>query len=73
MLEIFDQHGPDSFLGKTASIMMGSSETTFYIMTVYFGAVGVKKVRHTLTACLIADAAGISAAVVIGYLLYSGN
>ena len=73
MLEIFDLHGPDSFLGKTASIMMGSSETTFYILTVYFGAVQVKKVRHTLLACLCADAAGISAAVVIGYLLYGGQ
>src|SRR4051812_8180731 len=70
MLEIFDLHGPDSFLGKTASIMMGSSETTFYILTVYFGAVGVKKVRHTLLACLCADAAGISTAVVLGYLFY---
>jgi spore maturation protein SpmB len=72
MLEIFDLHGPDSFLGKTASIMMGSSETTFYILTVYFGAVGVKKVRHTLIACLCADVAGISTAVVVGYLFYHG-
>jgi spore maturation protein B len=72
MLEIFDLHGPDSFLGKTASIMMGSSETTFYILAVYFGAVGVKKVRHTLIACLCADAAGISTAVVLGYLFYHG-
>jgi spore maturation protein B len=70
MLEIFDLHGPDSFLGKTASIMMGSSETTFYILTVYFGAVGVKKVRHTLIACLCADVAGICTAVVVGYLFY---
>ena len=70
MLEIFDVHGPDSFLGKTASIMQGSTETTFYILTVYFGAIQVKKIRHTLPACLIADAAGISAAVVLGYLLF---
>jgi spore maturation protein SpmB len=51
---------------------MGSSETTFYILTVYFGAVGVKKVRHTLLACLCADVAGISTAVVLGYLFYHG-
>jgi spore maturation protein B len=70
MLEIFDQYGPDSFLGNTASMMMGSSETTFYILAVYFGAVGVKKVRHTLVACLCADAAGMSTALVLGYLLY---
>ena len=69
MLEIFDTHGPDSFLGKTASIMMGSTETTFYILTVYYGSIQVKKIRHTLPACLIADAAGICAAVILGYLL----
>ena len=70
MVEIFDTHGPDSFLGKTASIMMGSTETTFYILSVYYGSIQIKKIRHTLHACLIADAAGITAAVVIGYLLY---
>ncbi len=73
MLEIFDQYGPDSFLGNTASMMMGSSETTFYILAVYFGAVGVKKVRHTLVACLCADAAGMGTALVLGYLLYHGQ
>jgi len=70
MIEIFDTHGPDSFLGKTASIMMGSTETTFYILTVYYGSINIKKLRHTLPACLIADAAGITAAVTVGYLLY---
>src|SRR3954452_17079006 len=70
MLEIFDLYGPDSFLGKTASIMQGSSETTFYILAVYFGAVHVKNVRHTLAACLCADVAGMSTAVVLGYLFY---
>lgn len=73
MLEIFHLHGVDSFLGKTASIMMGSSETTFYILTVYFGAVGVKKVRYTLIACLCADAAGMGTAIVLGYLMYHGR
>ena len=70
LLEIFDTQGPDSFLGKTATLMMGSTETTFYIMTVYYGSIQVKKIRHTLPACLIADAAGIIAAVVLGYILY---
>jgi spore maturation protein B len=73
MLEIFSLYGPDSFLGKTASIMMGSSETTFYILAVYCGAVHVKKIRHTLIACLCADAAGISTAIVVGYLMYHGQ
>ena len=71
MLEIFDTHGPDSFLGKTASIMMGSTETTFYILTIYYGSIQVKKLRHTLPACLIADGAGIVAAVILGYLLFT--
>lgn len=71
MVEIFDTHGPDSFLGKTASIMMGSTETTFYVLSVYYGSIQVKKLRHTLPACLIADAVGITAAVIVGYLLYS--
>ncbi len=70
MLEIFDAHGPDSFLGLTASLMMGSTETTFYILTVYFGAVNIKKLRHAMPACLIADAVGIFSAVILGYLLF---
>ena len=52
--------------------MMGSSETTFYILTVYFGAVGVKKVRHTLFACLCADAGGNQYGGGVGYLFYHG-
>ena len=50
--------------------MMGSTETTFYVMTVYFGAVNIKKLRHALPACLLADAAGIISSIVIGYILY---
>jgi len=72
MLDIFDVHGPDSFLGNTATLMMGSTETTFYILTVYFGAVQVKKIRHALPACLLADAAGIAASIVLGYILFAG-
>jgi spore maturation protein B len=70
MLELFDSHGPDSFLGNTATLMMGSTETTFYVLTVYFGAVNIKKIRHTLPACLIADAAGLTAALFLGYLFF---
>jgi len=73
LVELFDTHGPDGFIGKTASIMMGSTETTFYILTVYYGSVGIKRIRHTLPACLIADLAGILAAVALGLLLYSGK
>ncbi|MBN1491809.1 MAG: spore maturation protein [Phycisphaerae bacterium] len=68
--DIFRNFGPDSFLGMTASIMQGSTETTFYILTVYYGAVGVKRIRHTLPACLIADAVGLISAVILGYVFF---
>ena len=71
MVEVFEQHGPDGFLGNTASLMMGSTETTFYVLTVYFGSIQIKKIRHTLPACLMADAAGLITAVVVGYLLFA--
>lgn len=64
-------HGPDSYLGNTASIMMGSTETTFYVLSVYFGSVGIKKIRHTLPACLVADVAGLSSALFFGWLLFA--
>jgi spore maturation protein B len=70
LVDILTTHGPDSFVGLCASMMMGSTETTFYIITVYFGAVGIKKMRHTLPTCLIADAAGLGTAVVLGYALF---
>lgn len=70
MLEVFDEHGPDSFLGMTASLMMGSTETTFYVLTIYYGAVQIKKLRHTLPACLLADLAGLSAALVFGWWFF---
>lgn len=53
--EILDTYGPDSLTGRIASVMCGSSETTFYTVTVYFGAVGIKKTRHTISVALVAD------------------
>lgn len=73
LVEIFDVHGPDSFLGNTATLMMGSTETTFYILTIYFGAVQVKKIRHALPACLTGDLAGVVASLVLGYWLFAGR
>jgi spore maturation protein B len=70
LIDLFQSHGPDSFIGNTASIMMGSSETTFYVLTIYFGAVNIKKIRHTLAACLLADLVGVVIAVTVGYLLF---
>jgi spore maturation protein SpmA len=57
------QYGPDSFIGLAVSTMYGSTETTFYVLAVYFGVVGTKRIRHTLLACLIADFGGMIAAV----------
>jgi spore maturation protein SpmA len=70
MSEIMTVHGADSFIGYMVSTFQGSTETTFYVLAVYFGAVGVKKTRHTLPACLLADVAGILAAVFIVNLLF---
>ena len=73
LVDLFDQHGPDSFLGLTASIFMGSTETTFYVLTVYYGAVQIKKFRHTLAACLLDRPRGDMRSVFIGYVLYGGR
>ncbi len=61
--DIFKNIGPDSASGKIASVMMGSTETTFYTVAVYFGAVGIKNLRHTLKSALIADFTGMIMAV----------
>lgn len=55
LIDIFKRLGPDSITGKIVSVMAGSTETTFYAITVYFGSVGIKKIRHTLIAGLAAD------------------
>ena len=70
MTEIMTAHGPDSFIGYMVSTFQGSTETTFYVLAVYFGAVGVKMTRHALPACLLADVAGILAAVFIVNLMF---
>ncbi len=64
--------GPDSYTGILVSTLQGSTETTFYVLTVYFGAVGITRLRHALIAALTADAAGIVAAVVACSVLYGG-
>jgi len=61
--------GPDSYIGYLVSTFQGSTETTFYVLAVYFGAVGIRRIRHALFAALVADVAGIAAAVaIVGYL-----
>ena len=68
--EIIQTYGPDSLIGYLASTVYGSTETTFYTLAVYFGAVGIRNTRHTLPACLTADVAGILAATFIVNLLF---
>jgi spore maturation protein B len=65
MIEIFKEYGPDSFDGLIASCIQGSTETTFYVLAVYFGAVGVRNSRHAVPACLIGDIVGMIASVLI--------
>ena len=65
MADLMKAHGPDSFVGVLASTMYGSSETTFYVLAVYFGAVGITKTRHALPAGIIADIFGMLGALVI--------
>ncbi len=63
--DILNTYGPDTFIGRLSSTMMGSAETVFYTMAVYFGSVGIKKGRHTLGAALISHLASVIAAVVV--------
>lgn len=62
--------GPDSFVGQLGSIFQGSADTTFYILALYFGAVGVRKIRYALWAGLLADLIGVMAAIFIGYIFF---
>ena len=67
MLDVFKTHGPDSFAGRLASVFQGSADTTFYIVALYFGSVGIKNTRYAVPAALLADLAGIITAIVIAY------
>jgi len=70
MLETMEHHGVDSFAGRLAAIFQGSTETTFYVLAVYFGSVGIRHGRHALACGLTADFAGISAAIGVCYWFY---
>ena len=70
MTEIMKTHGPDSFLGVLVSTMYGSTETTFYVLAVYFGSAAVKNTRHALPAGLIADFFGMIGALLICRILF---
>ena len=70
MLETMSTHGVDSFVAKLASVMQGSTETTFYVLAVYFGSVGIKRVRHAIGCGLFADFTGMIAAIIICYWFF---
>jgi spore maturation protein SpmA len=67
MIEAMTTYGPDSFVGRLSGVFQGTTETTFYIVAVYFGSVGIKNTRHAVGASLIADLAGVIAAIIIAY------
>lgn len=67
---IFTQYGPDSYIGRLASTLQGSTDTTFYVITLYFGSIGIKKIRYSLYAGLFADLVGIIASIIIVRIIF---
>ena len=70
MVDAMNTYGADSFVGRVASVVQGSTDTTFYIIAVYFGSVGIRNTRYAVTCGLIADFAGILASILIAYLFF---
>ena len=68
--DLIATYGPDSFIGRLASVLQGSTDTTFYVLTVYFGAVGIKKMGDALKVGLLADLVGIIAAIIVVTLVF---
>ncbi|MCQ2753797.1 MAG: spore maturation protein [bacterium] len=71
--ELATVHGADDFVTKMAAVMVGSSETTFYVLTVYFGSVGIKKFRYSILTGIIADITGIVLAILVSRLFFLAN
>jgi len=70
MVDAMKNYGPDSFVGRVASTVQGATDTTFYILAVYFGSVGIKNTKYAVTCGLIADFTGIVAAILISYMFF---
>jgi spore maturation protein SpmB len=70
MVDVLKTYGVDSFEGKLAAIIQGSTETTFYVLAVYFGSVNIKKTRYALSCGLLADAVGLVGAILVGYWFF---
>ncbi len=73
MVDIIEEYGVDSFQGKLAAIMQGSTETTFYVLAVYFGSVGVKNSRYALLCGLIADLVSVIVAIIVAYMFFGSS
>jgi spore maturation protein SpmB len=70
MIDAMNTYGADSFAGRLACMFQGATDTTFYILAVYFGSVGIRKTRHAVTCGLLADLAGIIAAIILAYIFF---
>jgi spore maturation protein B len=70
--ELVKAHGPDSFIGRLAASAYGSTETTFYVLAVYFGSVGIKKARHAVISGIVADITSLIAAIIVCRLVFLG-
>lgn len=70
--DLMAKHGPNSLIGRTVAVMLGSTETTFYAISVYFGAAGVRKIRYTAIAALLADLTGFIMASLTARLFFGG-
>ena len=71
MIEAMNNFGADSFVGRLSCMFQGAADTTFYILAVYFGSVGIRKTRHAVGCGLLADVAGVVAAIAVGYLFFN--
>ena len=71
--DIANNFGPDAYVTKLAAVMVGSSETTFYVLAVYFGSIGIKKFRYALLTGIIADITGIVLAILVSRLFFLAN
>lgn len=70
MVDAMNTYGADSFVGRLSCLFQGSTDTTFYVLAVYFGSVGIRYTRHALTAGLLADLAGILASIALCYFFF---
>ena len=68
--DILSKYGPDSFIGLLGSVMQGCTDTTFYVISLYFGSIGIKKIRHSMVASLFADLCGIVASIIVVNMLW---